>query len=191
MEKNICLYFHLKKGTNIVFYVGIGIGRRATSKLDRNVDWFKTVNKYGYDIVIKFTNLSWKSACILEKSWIKKIGRRDKGLGTLVNQTDGGDGTFGFEPWNKGVKLGVSYFKGKKHSDKTRKIISDSKKGIIPWNKGLFKPKVYKESVLFTDEQRRVIGERSSRLFSGDNNPMSKVNIEKRRLNKIKQEACR
>jgi hypothetical protein len=42
--------------------------------------------------MIIHTNLSRKESCELEKQYIKQIGRRDLGLGALVNHTDGGDG---------------------------------------------------------------------------------------------------
>ena len=97
LEKKYCLYFHLKKGTNIVFYVGIGDKYRPFVDLDRSKLWHRTANKYGYYVIIKHTNIDWYNACKLEIAWIKKIGRRDKGLGTLVNLTNGGDGVIGYE----------------------------------------------------------------------------------------------
>jgi DNA mismatch endonuclease Vsr len=46
----------------------------------------------------------------------------------------------GLKPWNQG-KTGIfngerNPFYGKRHSEKTRKIMSKNRKGIIPWNKG-------------------------------------------------------
>src|SRR3990172_12763847 len=94
-DKIFCLYFHLRKGTSIVFYIGIGGKKRPYDKKQRSKIWHDEVNKYGYDIVIKFVNITKKNACKLEIAWIKKIGRRDKGLGTLVNLTNGGEGNAG------------------------------------------------------------------------------------------------
>jgi len=90
-SKICCLYFHLRKGTAIIFYVGIGDERRPYSKSGRNKDWHKEVDEFGYDVIIKHRNLIRKNVFSLEIAWIKKIGRRDKGLGTLVNHSDGGD----------------------------------------------------------------------------------------------------
>lgn len=85
------LYFHINNITGEVFYVGIGNSKRPYNKR-RTKFWHNIVNKYGYDIIIEETGLSKEQACELEKYWINRIGRRDLGLGTLVNQTDGGDG---------------------------------------------------------------------------------------------------
>lgn len=87
------LYFHINSISGEVFYVGIGNIDRPYIKSKRSKFWNNIVKKYGYDIIIEETNLSWEKACELEIYWIKRIGRRDLGLGTLVNLTDGGDGT--------------------------------------------------------------------------------------------------
>jgi len=129
LEKKYCLYFHLKKGTNIVFYVGIGDKYRPFVDLDRSKLWHRTANKYGYYVIIKHTNIDWYNACKLEIAWIKKIGRRDKGLGTLVNHTDGGDGIPGYRH--------TDYFKVKKSremiefykDEKNRKNLSEKTSG--------------------------------------------------------------
>ena len=85
------LYFHINNSTGEVFYVGIGNVKRPYQKR-RTKFWNNIVSKHGYDIIIEETGLSKEEACELEIYWIKRIGRRDLGLGTLVNQTDGGDG---------------------------------------------------------------------------------------------------
>lgn len=94
MEKNSYIYRHLKpKGE--VFYIGIGKSKnfkRAYSKYKRSAFWLDIVNKYGYEIQILKNDLSWEEACELEKVLINYYGRRDLGLGTLVNLTDGGEG---------------------------------------------------------------------------------------------------
>ena len=92
MKTNV-VYLHVKKGTNDVFYVGIGTNkRRAYSLKSRSVFWHNVVNRYGYDVVIVNAGLSRDDACYIEKELIYTFGRRDLGTGQLVNQTDGGDG---------------------------------------------------------------------------------------------------
>jgi len=94
-NKNMNKYYtykHLKKGTDIVFYIGKGSGNRAFSKKKRSKWWNNTVDKYDYDIIIIEENISNDAANKLEIELIKQYGRRDKGLGELVNMTDGGDG---------------------------------------------------------------------------------------------------
>jgi len=79
---NIYLYFHINPVKNEIFYVGLGRKRRAWSKA-RNIFWKNTVNKYGGFIVdIVEENLSIEEACERERFYIKKIGRRDLGLGS-------------------------------------------------------------------------------------------------------------
>jgi GIY-YIG catalytic domain len=90
------VYFHINPLKNHVFYVGIGCKRRAYSKEGRNNIWKRTVAKYGFIVDIVEEGLTWEEAQEREKHYIKRIGRRDLGKGTLVNLTDGGEGTSGF-----------------------------------------------------------------------------------------------
>ena len=94
-KKKKCVYLHKKKGTDEVFYVGIGNRIRSRAKDGRSELWWRTVNKYGYDIEIVEDKLSWDEAVKREIELIAKYGRRDKGCGTLVNHTDGGEGSLG------------------------------------------------------------------------------------------------
>jgi uncharacterized protein involved in tellurium resistance len=95
------VYFHLRKDTGEVFYVGKGtdiicsngrIKSRVKSKQYRNSYWHNIVKKHGYDYIIIDNNLSEEEAFNIEIYWIKRIGRKDKKLGTLVNMNDGGSG---------------------------------------------------------------------------------------------------
>jgi hypothetical protein len=119
------VYQHLRKDTNEVFYVGIGKKEtRAKSKARNNPYWHHIVKKYGYTIEIVFKDLTWEDACIKEKELISKYGRIDLKTGTLVNLTDGGDGTpnVGPETLKKISRLGY------RHSDQVRKRISETGK---------------------------------------------------------------
>ena len=100
------------------FYVGKGTGDRiTTSLLDREspfkVNKINKVKRSGGKIIsIKlYENLENEESLEVEKMVISKIGRRDLGLGTLVNKTDGGDGRL-----------------SSPHSDKTKQKISETKK---------------------------------------------------------------
>lgn len=90
-----CLYFHVNPIKQEVFYIGIGNSKRPWKKIGRSQWWKNEVNKYGYEVIIIHKNLSWPESCKLEIDYIAQIGRRDKGLGALVNLTDGGDGNKG------------------------------------------------------------------------------------------------
>ena len=90
---NFCLYFHINPIKQEVFYVGMGDLERPYYKGEnRSAFWHNEVKKYGYNVVIIHENLTRREACELEKKYITQIGRRDLGLGPLVNLTDGGDG---------------------------------------------------------------------------------------------------
>lgn len=97
-RQDICVYFHRKLTNREVFYVGIGVPERPDSFRGRNKFWRSTVKKHGYYTEVISENLTWDEACKIEIYWIAKIGRRNKGLGPLVNLTDGGDGSLGYIP---------------------------------------------------------------------------------------------
>lgn len=80
---------------NEIFYVGKGYGNRAYVKSDRNKYWKHIVNKYDYYVEILYDGLDEQVALGLEISTIARYGRKDLGLGPLVNMTDGGDGVVG------------------------------------------------------------------------------------------------
>jgi hypothetical protein len=165
------------------FYVGKGTGNRIKLSLYDRESPFK-VNKIhkikylGGEIVsIKlYENLENNQSLEIEKMIISKIGRRDLGLGTLVNQTDGGDGRL------------TSY-----HSIETKKKISETKKSqnlstphtdetkykLREINKGDKNPMFGKTH---SDEVKE---EQSLRIF-GDNHPMFGKKHTKESLDKIK-----
>ena len=102
------VYQHIRKDSNEVFYVGIGLNEeRAYTKDSRNRHWKNIVNKHGYIVEITHKDILWEEACVIEKYLIQFYGRKDLGLGMLVNKTDGGDG-----------------IPGMRHSEETRKKIS-------------------------------------------------------------------
>jgi hypothetical protein len=138
------LYRHVRLDTNKVFYVGIGSDlnySRAHRKTTRNKFWNRIVEKTNYRVDIVLDNLSWEEARIKEIEFISIYGRRDIGIGTLVNLTDGGDGCvnrkftdkqyessrkFKTQEWRDRI---AKSNKGKLVSNKTRKKISESRKG--------------------------------------------------------------
>ena len=96
------VYEHIRKDTGEVFYVGIGKDiRRSKSKSNRNPHWHHIVDLHGYSINITHQGLTWEEACIIESQKINEYGRRDLGLGKLVNMTDGGEGIPNLSPTSK------------------------------------------------------------------------------------------
>lgn len=131
------VYRHRRLDTNEIFYVGIGKSeKRAYSKRYRNPHWHNVVNKYDYSVEIIAEVDTWELACELEQFLIQEYGRRDLGTGSLVNMTDGGDGSLNRESPRKGVTLSEETKrkmseakKGHKHSEETKLKISESSKG--------------------------------------------------------------
>lgn len=131
------IYFHINPLKNEIFYVGKGKDKRAWSKSRRNKIWKNITNKYGYIVDIVEENLNESEALERESFYIKKIGRKDLGLGPLVNLTDGGDGginkSISDEHKNKisNFMKGNSYAKGNIISDEHKDKISQGSKNRI------------------------------------------------------------
>tara|TARA_R110000868_G_scaffold30388_1_gene112576 strand:+ start:40 stop:552 length:513 start_codon:yes stop_codon:yes gene_type:complete len=99
------VYQHRRKDDNSVFYIGIGIDvKRAYSKKSRNAHWQNICNKYGYEVDILFTGISYEMACIIEYGLIIDLGRLDLGTGRLVNLTDGGKGSINYKHSKKTIE---------------------------------------------------------------------------------------
>lgn len=126
MEQTSYVYVHLTADERIPFYVGKGFGDRAYRKF-RNNWWQNIVNKHGYTVEFIQKGLSDEEAIALEIEMIAKIGRRDQGKGTLVNLTDGGEGTKNPSPETR-KKLSENWL-GKKHSEATKKKLSERATG--------------------------------------------------------------
>jgi hypothetical protein len=93
------VYEHRKKGTDEVFYIGIGKMQngkyaRAMSRIKRNAHWHAVANKYDYEWSIVLETEDREEACQKEIELILKYGRRDLGTGTLTNMTTGGEKSF-------------------------------------------------------------------------------------------------
>lgn len=99
-DNNICVYIHSNKSTGIVFYVGIGNIKRPYIKNNRNKYWHEYISLNDYEIEIVHYNLSWEEASKIEKKMIMQFGRKDKGLGNLLNKSNGGEGAQSVLKWN-------------------------------------------------------------------------------------------
>lgn len=92
------VYKHIRKDTNEVFYIGMGITKKRYYQTDkRSNHWNKIVKKVGFYYEIIEDNLTWEEACKREKYWIKYYGRFDLNEGKLINRTNGGDGSSGYK----------------------------------------------------------------------------------------------
>jgi len=92
------VYTYTRLDKNEVFYVGIGSDskyKRAKNKSLRTDYFKKIINKSEYKLDIVFDDLSWEDASLKEIELISLYGRKDLGLGTLINLTNGGEGRLG------------------------------------------------------------------------------------------------
>ncbi len=86
--------FYVGKGKGVRYKVHSTVIDKHNKLKQRIIDKIKINNKN--PIVIKlYENISEYTAFRLERYFINKIGRRDLGLGTLANLTDGGEGNSG------------------------------------------------------------------------------------------------
>jgi hypothetical protein len=100
------IYIHRRLDTNEIFYVGRGtINKKSSGKCHKNKYsrayvkhkhnkyWLRITEKTEWSIEILEDNLSWDESTEREIFYIKHYGRKDLNLGTLVNNTDGGEGS--------------------------------------------------------------------------------------------------
>lgn len=146
---NKVLYFHKRKDTDKIFYVGIGCPERPYDQTHRNQYWHNTVNKYGYDVEIVAKNLSWDVACELEIYWIKQL----KSTGVkLCNLTDGGEGVVGHIRSEKTRQLLSQSLTGLKRSEQSKQNLSkpkseEHKQNISKSKKGIVLSDKHKEAI--------------------------------------------
>jgi hypothetical protein len=97
LPRDFYVYLHRKATTGEVFYVGKGTGDRAwqTSPSRRGTYWSRVAGKHGVIVEIVAGNLQEWYAHELEADLIALYGRKDIGLGPLINLTDGGEGVSG------------------------------------------------------------------------------------------------
>lgn len=136
------LYRHIRLDKNEVFYIGIANDndyKRSKIKANRNTYWKNIVNKTSYEVEIILDDLTWEEACLKEKEFIALYGRKDLGKGTLINFTDGGEGTPGIKrsedyilKMSQRQKGEKGYWFGKNHSEETLQKMSEIKKGKVP-----------------------------------------------------------
>jgi len=83
------VYEHIRKDTNVIFYVGKGKDYRSTSYKNRNPHWHNIVNKAGFIVNYLAKDIDEELAYLCEQERIDQLKR----LGIeLVNITPGGTG---------------------------------------------------------------------------------------------------
>lgn len=144
------VYRHIRLDKNEPFYVGMGNKARAFTNKGRSEFWNNIVSKTDYRVDIIFEGLTVEEAIEKEIEFIKLYGRRDKGLGSLVNLKDGGEGFQGQIPWNKSLSLKEetkqkikSTLTGYRHGEKAKSNMSKTSKNTIWYNDGFIDKRFY------------------------------------------------
>jgi len=140
------VYAYIRENTSIVakagtpYYIGKGSGRRAWVK-DKDKKHGSVYRPKDFkNIVILENNLTDLGALALERRLIRWWGRVDLGTGILRNRSDGGTGPGGIirsEEFKKRMTGSGNHFFGKHHTEQTKKLLSEQRKGKRPPNKGV------------------------------------------------------
>ena len=159
--------------------------RRAYDKTRRYKPWKDFVKNHEYEVEITHKDIILEEAVSIEKYLIAFYGRRDLGQGPLVNMTDGGEGVKNLSKEsrskmavNKGMFGELNYFYGKKHNGdlsrfgiqnigkepaiKGKKHTEESKKKMSESRKGK----------KLSEEQKIKIGNSVKGKLAGDKHPM-------------------
>jgi hypothetical protein len=134
------VYEHIRPDTNQVFYVGKGSGYRLASTKDRNKHWQHIVNKVGFK-AIKVVEHENEELVLLAET--ERIDQLRKLKINLVNVTDGGQGISGL-----------------KHSQESKRKMSEARKNIIPHkhtDESKQKIREANTGVVFTEERKNKI----------------------------------
>jgi hypothetical protein len=184
------VYRHIRLDKNIPFYIGLGTDSnysRAHQTKSRNQHWHNVVNNSEYRVEVMLDDLSFEEACAKEIELISLYGRVDTCGGSLVNLTNGGEGTLGWRHeigyWtgktlpesmrnnlSRVAKLRVgekNHFYGKHHSEETKEKLRQFRLGSNIQEETKLK---IKESL----KNSEAFKNRIQILKFGSNNPMSK-----------------
>lgn len=175
-------YYHQRNDTQEIFYVGIGESTRPYEHNSRNPHWHHIVEKFGYKVILVKENITWEDACEWEKFEIKRIGRRDLGSGSLVNMTDGGEGTQGIVITEERRQNTSEGTKKAMQNPEIRQKMKDAKTNFIPWNSGLKGIMTGADNPNFgnkwTQEQKDIVSKKLQKVWQ-DNGGFSDEHLSK------------
>lgn len=197
------VYLHINPTNGKVFYVGKGSRNRAYQTRSRNDYWKNTVNKYGIEVCIVSDNMTNEEAASFEVRLISFYG-----LDNLCNMTAGGEGLINIKDevrlkmskskiGNKNAlghtcnnienkqrmrHFGNKNMLGKKHSEETKLLISENRKGKIV---SLESKKKQSESMKLAYKEGRMVSYNIGKPAWNRGISPSKETLEKQRLKKI------
>lgn len=184
MKDNYYVYFHRKKDTNQVFYIGRGQGKRAYAK-DRGKYWLKCVEKHGLIIEIVHSDLTLEESVRLEIEYIKLYGRLGYEIdGILINRSLGGEfGPVGFKYSEESKQKMSNSQKGKILSQEAKDKISKAKTGTKLSEESCKKISDSKKNYICTEETRNKI---SKSLLNGNHSQYYTDEVRKKQSDKMK-----
>lgn len=140
MDNKYYLYRHIRLDKNEPFYIGIGTKRnrnhyrhnteyeRAFSKSSRSVLWQNVVSKTEYQVEILFESDNYDFIKEKEVEFIFLYVRRDCCGGSLVNLTDGGEGTKGIVYSEEYKNNHSKIFSGENHPNWGKTLSEETKR---------------------------------------------------------------
>lgn len=169
------VYQHRRKDTNEVFYIGQGTVKRAYQNQinRRNNNWTKVVEEAGgFEVDILAQNLTKEESLVVESEYIKKYGTIKHGTGILVNERLSG---------TRGVKSGY------KHSEETRKLISENTKKAME-NPELLKKLSDSLNNYWKKPDSKIKASKATKgIQSGKNHPLYGKNHSEETIKKMKE----
>ena len=142
------------------YYIGKGSGRRAWTNDRKGVHTSVHMPNKKY-IVILENNLTELGAYALERRLINWWGRIDNNTGILRNRCDGGPfpcGAIRTKEFRKSISGSNNHFFGKKHTEKTKRKMSEYHKG----NKWCVGRKYTKETLLKMSESHKIVSSKKT-----------------------------
>jgi hypothetical protein len=145
------IYFHRNPITKEIFYIGLGLDRRAWDKgRGRNKHWINYVKKHGNPIVeIVHNDLTLEQAVNKEQYYIKlygRVGYEENGI--LVNKSEGGEsGSRGIKWSEQSIKNRNKKLKGRKFTPEHNLKISLAKQNHSSYQNRKSNKQIYQKDL--------------------------------------------